>query len=130
MTQKQLVHIALITSTMLLGEVYQLFHTPYARLRDWFLLSDVQQDIEWYIKDTGDKLCWIIFISVFLMREKRGMFKNILWAFLFYRVADLIAYWLTFSLTTWYYAGIYAVMAGFIAYSSLSIYFKSKCKHK
>ena len=125
-----MVHIALIVATMLLGEVYQLFHTSQIRLRDWFLLIDMQQDIEWYIKDTAEAVCWIVFIGVFVWREKKGLFRHVLIAFLMYRIADLIFYWLNFSATTWQYAVMYLLMGTYTTYHSLKFYQQSKCKRK
>ncbi len=115
---------------MLVGELYQLFHTEEIRMRGWFFFSDVEQDIEWYLKDTGEKISLIALLAVFYLREKQGLFKHVLFAFLFYRACDLIFYWSNFSKTTWQYATIYLMMGFYITRHSLIFYYKSKCKHK
>lgn len=92
---KRLVLPLLLLLTIPLGELYLLFHTPEVRLRNWFLLSYQEQDIEWYIKDTSEALIWIIFLAVLYIREQK---RNKFWAkllglFLIFRTVDLCAYW-------------------------------------
>ena len=81
--------------TLFLGELHNLFGSIYLNEKAWFLLTDMKQDIQWYIKDTAEGLTWIIFLSVWWMRErKRSHFwANFILAFLIFRVIDLTLYW-------------------------------------
>lgn len=85
----------LLVFTLLLGESYLFCHTPEIRLRDWFLLSNIRQDIEWYVKDSSECLTWLIFLGVWWYREKA---RNKFWSwlirlFFLFRLVDFVAYW-------------------------------------
>lgn len=130
MTRKQLVHCVILLATIPMGELYQLLHTSELQERNWFLLSDRMQDIEWYLRDAGEKLSFIVLFAIWRHREKSGLFKKVLTAFLFYRIADMAMYWIDFDNTTRIYAAIYLLLGSYIAYYSLTSYLMTKCKHK
>jgi hypothetical protein len=129
-TRKQLVHIILLVITIPIGELYQLFHTQELRLRHWFLLSDRVQDIEWYIKDSSDKLAIIVVLAVWLANERKPLLKKTVTAFLFYRIVDLLLYFIDFDSTTAIYAALYISIGGYIVFHSLKSYRQIKCKRK
>lgn len=81
--------------TLFMGELHNFFGSIYLNEKAWFLLTDMKQDIQWYIKDTAEGLTWIIFLSVWWCRErKRSHFwANFILAFLIFRVIDLTLYW-------------------------------------
>jgi hypothetical protein len=68
---------------------------PELRYRQWFILSNTSQDIEWYVKDTSEAVIWIIFLAVWYVREKERsvLFSGCIFSFLIFRVFDLIMYW-------------------------------------
>lgn len=105
----------LLLLSLFLGEIHSIFGTEYVNEKDWFLLIDLKQDVEWYIKDTAEGLIWIIFLWVWYKREKG---RNRFWAnwvlmFLIFRCVDIVIYWLNHR-----HAGkIYA-----ICYLSIIIY--------
>lgn len=95
MINRTLKLIVCLLITIPLGEAHTFFYTPELRERDWFLLVDVWQDIEWYVKDNSEAITWIIFLSVWFIREKlrSSFFANVILWFLTYRILDLFMYW-------------------------------------
>jgi hypothetical protein len=86
----------ILLSTLFLGEIYNLWATPTLNLKSWFLLSDLKQDLEWYIKDTAEGVTWLIFLGVWYVREKQ---RNKFWAeiillFIIFRLVDIGCYWM------------------------------------
>ena len=112
---KKIILPILMLLTLPLGELYRLFHVPEVRLRSWFLFSDLQQDIEWYVKDSSEGLTWLIFIYVWYIREqKRSKFwGNLILGFLIFRALDLCAYWVNHR---------HAGLVYLFCYLSISIY--------
>jgi hypothetical protein len=93
---KKLALPLLLYLSLLLGELYRLFKTPYINEKAWFLLIDLKQAVTWYVKDTSEGFNWIIFLFVWYVREKK---RDIFWAkliasFLIFRCIDLGIYWL------------------------------------
>ena len=85
----------LLLLTLLLGEAHNIWSTTYYNPKAWFLLIDLKQDLEWYLKDTAEGLTWLIFLFVWWVREKK---RNKFWAdlilsFIIFRVVDLGCYW-------------------------------------
>ena len=93
---KKIIPPLLLLLTIPLGELYRIWQSPKTNNRQWFLFSDLAQDLEWYIKDTSEGLIWVIFLSVWVKRETgRSKFWTWLVAlFLVYRITDLCAYWI------------------------------------
>ena len=125
-----MIHVALLLATIPIGELYHLLHTTNVDLRNWFLLSDRMQDVEWYVKDSGEKMAFIVLLAVWYARESTKYFKKVLAAFIFYRLCDMAMYWVDFNNTTPIYAAIYLVTGGYILYSTLTNYCIVKCKRK
>jgi len=94
----------LLMLSLLLGEVYTLFKTPYPNKKSWFLLhpidpytqKEVVQSVTWYVKDSAEGLIWIIFLWVWYIREKKRdkFWKWLILLFLIFRIVDLGCYWL------------------------------------
>jgi hypothetical protein len=95
MNGKSFIQLGLLVLCLPLGEAYLLFHVPELRERAWFLLSDLSQDIEWYVKDSSEAIIWIVFLTVWYFRERKKsvIFSRYLGAFLLFRVSDLVMYW-------------------------------------
>lgn len=84
----------LLLLTIPLGEAYNIFHTPYLNEKAWFILIDLKQDVEWYIKDSSEGLIWVIFLFVWWMRERKNKFWSwLIFMFLLFRIIDLACYW-------------------------------------
>lgn len=117
----------LLLLTIPLGELYQLWHVPEVRLRGWFLLSDLQQDIEWYVKDSSEGVIWLIFIYVWYLRErKRSTFwSKLLGLFFIFRAVDLCAYWVNHRHAGLVYLFCYLSI---IIYVGI-IFYRNKHKH-
>ena len=116
---KKIVLPLVLILTIPLGELYRLFCVPEVRLRNWFLLSDIQQDIEWYVKDTSEALIWIIFLTVLYIREQK---RNKFWAklfglFLIFRTVDLGAYWVNHRHAGVVYLFCYLSILGYVGYN-------------
>jgi len=96
MGNRKIIYPILILLTLLLGEFYRIFATDYVNEKQWFLIIDLKQDLEWYIKDSMEGLTWIIFLSIWYLREKK---RDRFWAsfikmFLLFRIIDISVYWL------------------------------------
>lgn len=65
---------------------------------DLFLFSDTTQDIQWYVKDIGDKLavCFLAYAGL-LMAENKTYVKNIFQITLFAMISDIILYVLFYN---------------------------------
>jgi len=101
--------------TIILGESYRFVRTPELNEKKWFLFIDLAQDLEWYVKDTSEGLIWIIFLIVWIIREKgRSKFWSwLIGLFLVFRVVDLCAYWVNHR---------HAGLVYFFCYFSIIIY--------
>lgn len=94
----------LLMLSLLLGDIYKLFKTPYPNKKSWFLLhpidqytkKEVVQSVTWYVKDSAEGLIWIIFLWVWYIREKKRdkFWKWLILLFLIFRIVDLGCYWL------------------------------------
>lgn len=125
-----MIQILILLATIPLGELYHLFHSEELRLKDWFLFSDKKIDIEWIIKDTTEKLAFIIILVLWRSHERVSVFKPVLTAFIFYRIADLLMYYIDFNRTTPIYAVIYFILGLYILLGTVTSYKKMKCKSK
>jgi hypothetical protein len=93
---KKIAYPLLLLCTLFLGEIHNIWGSPNLNEKGWFLLIDLKQDLEWYLKDTAEGLTWLIFLFVWWIREKK---RNKNWAeiilvFLIFRTVDLGCYWL------------------------------------
>ena len=118
----------LLLLTLLLGELHSIFGTDYVNNKDWFLLIDLQQDVEWYIKDTAEGLTWIIFLYIWYRREKGN---NRFWAewilmFLIFRCVDIIIYWLNHCHAGKIYLFCYLSIIVYGTYNSIRFYKRNK----
>lgn len=95
MQRQNIVIPSIMLLTLFMGEVHNFFGSIYLNEKAWFLLTDIKQDVQWYVKDTAEALTWIIFLSAWYCRErKRSHFwSNFILAFLIFRVIDLTLYW-------------------------------------
>lgn len=113
MNKKSFLLASLLFFTIPLDEAHNFFYTPEVRERQWFLLSDTKQDIQWYVKHTTEHLTWIIVFLVWFIREKvrSRMFSTIILIFLVYRICDLIMYWVNRKEGGFLYSGfVYGVI--------------------
>lgn len=92
---KRYLYPIILLLTIPLGESYRIWHTKEINLKRWFLLTDQSQDLEWYIKDSSEGLIWILFLIVWLNREKNRskVWYWLIGLFLCFRIVDLCAYW-------------------------------------
>jgi len=111
---KYILPLALIL-TIPLGESYRIWHSPLTQNRKWFILIDLEQDLEWYIKDSSEGVIWLIFLLVWFFRERQ---RSKFWAwfvglFFVFRVVDLCAYWVNHR---------HAGLVYFFCYLSIIVY--------
>lgn len=114
----------LLLLTLFLGEIHNVWGTSFVNEKQWFLLSDLKQDLEWYIKDTAEGLTWLVFLFVWYKREeKRNKFwANIILLFIIFRSVDIVCYWLNHRhaggvyLLTYLSIGIYGSVIGIREY--------------
>lgn len=78
--------------TLPIGEMHRFFAPT---LKQWYLFSKTVNSIQWYAKDSEEAIAWIIFLSVWYIREKdrNKLFSSIIFAFVVYRSLDFVAYW-------------------------------------
>lgn len=125
---KKLLLPLLLLLTLFLGEIHTLSATKEVNNRDWFLLIDLEQDIEWYIKDTAEGVIWLVFLFVWYTREKA---KNRFWAnwilmFLIFRFIDIIIYWLNHRHAGKVYLFCYLSIIIYGTISSIKFYKRNK----
>lgn len=130
----------LLILTLLLGEVYMFFRTPYQNKKSWFLLhpidpftlKEISQSVTWYIKDSAEGLTWIIFLWVWYTRERK-MSKFWSWLillFLIFRIVDLLCYWLNHRHASIIYGLCYLSIIIYASYSNIKEYKKYRNKKK
>jgi len=124
MNRKAFMYLAALIVTLPLCESYILFHVPEVRERNWFINSNIRQDIEWYIKDTSEAITWIVFLAVWYLRERsrHPSFSRYIAVFLGYRILDLIFYWYNYRAAS----GGYVICYFILLFCVLSIYTKKK----
>lgn len=115
-----------------IGELYILFKTPYKNEKSLFLLTDIKQAVTWYVKDTSEALIWIIFLSVWYIREKKRdkFWKWLILLFLIFRIVDLVCYWLNHRHAGFIYGLCYLSIIIYAGYSSIRIYKKYRLQRK
>lgn len=114
-----------LLATIPLGELHNFFHVPYTNLKNWFLLHPaLSQDVEWYIKDTAEASIWIIFLTVWYIREKKRdrFWKWLILLFLLFRIVDVIAYWLNHRHAGLIYMMCYLLIFTYAGYNSIKEY--------
>lgn len=126
----------LLMLSLLLGEVYTLFKTPYPNKKSWFLLhpidpytqKEVVQSVTWYVKDTAEGLIWIIFLLVWYMREKKRsrFWKWLILLFLLFRIVDLLVYWLNHRHAGIIYGVCYLTIIIYAGINTLKEYKKNR----
>lgn len=97
MGKKDIIHMGLLLATLALAAAYGIFHRSEVRLRNWFINSPISQDIEWYVKDTGDMLALLLLLFVMQAREANIQFKCIIRAFVVYHLFQLMHYWYNYG---------------------------------
>jgi len=112
MSRKTFIQLAILILCLPLGEVYGIFRTPELRERCWFIASNVKQDIEWYIKDSGEAVTWIVFLTIWYIRESSRaiVFSRHIAAFLLFRWLDFGMYWFNHRATTGGYIVCYILL--------------------
>ena len=130
----------LLMLSLLLGEVYVLFKTPYPNKKSWFLLhpidpytqKEVVQSVTWYVKDTAEGLIWIIFLWVWYIRERERdkFWKWLILLFLMFRIVDLACYWLNHRHAGDIYRLCYLTIVIYAGINTIKEYRKYKNKQK
>lgn len=107
----------LLLLTLFMGEFHNVVGSEYLNEKSWFLLIDLKQDVQWYVKDTMEGLTWLIFLWVWYKRElkKDKFFANFILMFFIFRTVDLACYWVNHRhaglvyLLTYLSIGIYGI---------------------
>lgn len=63
---------------------------------DWFFLIDLEQDLQWYIKDMGIAISRILLLSILYRNIKEKLIKKISLVLCVFSIIDLIGYWLCY----------------------------------
>jgi len=110
--RRTFIQLLTLIACLPLGELYIFFHVPELRERNWFISSEVKQDIEWYIKDSSEAIVWIVFLAVWYFREKNRavIFSRYIAAFCVYRVTDLFFYWYNYRAASGGYVICYFIL--------------------
>ncbi len=75
-----------------------------------FLISDIKQDVQWYIKDTFDMISGIMVIWVLwdVMRKLSARVADIVMLIMIYKLMNFAGYWINFN--TYDYMFVYAII--------------------
>lgn len=65
---------------------------------NWFMTGEIEQDVQWYICDTGNMLSFtLILLSFLIIRTKTKNYQIALLAVFLVSVIDIIHYWVCFK---------------------------------
>lgn len=114
--KKTIADIAILVSIYPMVALHRLWSSMPVNKVDWFLFKDREQDVQWYIKDTGGLIafCLAVFLLYRRSKNEHWLFKRLTLFTLIVSIFDIAHYWLSFN--SWYdVAYIIPILLTFIA---------------
>ena len=106
MDKKQAHIIFTITGYLFLTSLHRLMNNMTVNEVSLFLFYDEVQDLQWYVKDTLDKI-GMLFVLFQFYKSVPIKTKPILVAFLFFKIVELIMYYVNYQQLDWLFNSIF-----------------------